>query len=118
MVTRAYMQRLIYKIALINSNIYELRDKIQSENRFVLKMQKELQESALTGLCNKIRTDSLIKACDCAKLVLQSYKDQIQKLISEQSNLVQKIKELQTNPNFPLAMAKSFTLYDNSKIID
>lgn len=107
------MERAIAKIYAINYAIRDQKDKIQSDNRQLQIMKKEID----LGLSSDERMHNLKMAYQGGLIVVKHYQSEIEQLIINQNNIALEIRSLQHLPNFPAQMAKQAHLHDGSDLI-
>lgn len=107
------MERAIAKIYAINYAIREQKNKIQSDNRQLETMKKEID----LGLSADSRMHNLKMAYQGGLAVVKSYQSEIEQLIINQNNLALELRSLQYLPNFPMERAKQAYLHDGTDLI-
>jgi ABC-type phosphate transport system auxiliary subunit len=111
--TGAYLERRISKVAVINYAIRNQKDKIQSDNKQLETMKKEID----LGVSSDDRIKRLQLAYDLGANAVKSYEAEIERLIAQQYKIALELRDLQHLPNFPIKLARQVALHDGTNLI-
>jgi hypothetical protein len=111
--TASYIERRISRVFTINYAIRNQKDKIQSDNKQLETMKKEID----LGASGDDRIKRLQLAYDMGVDAVKSYHAEIDKLIATQHNIALELRGLQHLPHFNMQMAKQAYLYDGTNLI-